>query len=389
MKVTNYTIAILLFSIFFYACKKDVPSTSSNTYKGPPLHPQPSISVFPSSSIYVNNSNVSDELSKNLDSVVSSKFSELQWPGISVAMIIPDQGIWKKDTGFISRPDNIPLSETSIFYWASVAKLITSTVIHQLVEENELQLSTPLSNWFPAFEHADKITVQHLLNHTSGIYSFNSDSTFHFSNEFHTPEELLDIALGENNSFLPGEYWSYSNTGYVLLALVAEQIESKTFKEIVHDRICTPQNLSSLTVLEQQETPNNLALAHDTNTIKPTHFSLPLGAGNMVSTASDMALFLQAFLTGEYISQNTAHDMLETLYPMFNNGMYYGNGMMLYEFKEINNSNQQWIGHSGGTEHYKALLLYDINTQIICAISINQAAPVEALALALLNEASQ
>lgn len=360
-------------------------SVNPENYKGGSLHIQPPIEIFPDESIYTF-STITDPLLKNsLAASIQQIISTQEINGISITLLIPNQGMWQLDTGYLSKENNIPVDTSSVFYWASVSKLITSTVIHQIILENQLQSTDKLSNWFPQFEHSELISIQHLLNHTSGIFSFNSDSVFHLNNEFHTPNELIHVALSHNNLFAPGEYWSYSNTGYLLLALIAEKIEGKSFSQIVQERISLPQNLSSMKVLEQQEQPANLALAHHQGHVIATHYSMPLGAGNVVSNSKDMSLFLHSLLTGKYLPESIVHGMLKELYPTFNTGQYYGAGLMLYDFNEINNTQTQWIGHSGGTAHYKAILAYDIKTKTICAVSVNQNTAVEAVAFRMIG----
>ena len=77
--------------------------------------------------------------------------------------------------------------------------------------------------------------------------------------------------------------------------------------------------------------------------------------------------------------------MTKDLYPMFDNGLYYGKGIMLYDFDKINKTNNIWIGHSGGSENYKAVVLYDTQSRIIMAISINENIPAESVAMRLME----
>ena len=98
-----------------------------------------------------------------------------------------------------------------------------------------------------------------------------------------------------------------------------------------------------------------------------------------------MAIFLSALLTGKIIPIKGVHNMMIDLYPMFDKGQYYGKGIMLYDFNEVNQTNNRWIGHSGGTENYKAIAAYDIQTKAIITISINENIPVEAVAYKLME----
>lgn len=74
-------------------------------------------------------------------------------------------------------------------------------------------------------------SIDHLLTHTSGIYSFQSDPVLRASPGYKPPEELISTARNHGNGFCPGEYWSYSNTGYVMLGRIIEQIEGRPFRQ--------------------------------------------------------------------------------------------------------------------------------------------------------------
>ena len=126
-------------------------------------------------------------------------------------------------------------------------------------------------------------------------------------------------------------------------------------------------------------------MAHNKDTVIPKDSSGPLGAGNIISDSKDIAVFLSELLAGKIIPIKMVHAMMKDLYPMFDKGTYYGNGVMLYDFKELNNTDNLWIGHSGGTENYKTIALYDVKSKVIMAISINQNFPAEAVANKLME----
>lgn len=382
MKKINLTLRLLI-GLMLFSCSSNETLLAQNKYKGAPKHQQPSIEVLPNSTEYILDQSLESDLTIKLDQKIDELFEKHNVAGITATVLIPEKGIWETNRGFISKPDNRIIDSSSVFYWASVGKLITSTIIQQLVIEDKLSLNDKLSKWYPDFQYAKKITIGQLINHTNGIYSFQADSTLHYSNKHYSPNELLEVSKSHKNLFKPGEYWSYTNTGYLLLALIIEKVESKTFEQVVKEKISDSLHLKTLKA--SKEIPSNLALAHNKDTVIPKDSSGPLGAGNIISNSKDMAVFLSALLAGKIIPIEMVHNMMKDLYPMFDKGQYYGNGIMLYDFKELNNTDNLWIGHSGGTENYKTIALYDVKSKVIMAISINQNIPAEAVANKLME----
>ncbi|WP_282079370.1 serine hydrolase domain-containing protein [Aquimarina algiphila] len=382
MKKLNLILGLLI-GLMIFSCSSDSTLYAQNKYKGAPKHQQPSVDILPNSTEYILDQSLEESLSIKLNQKIDKLIEQHNVVGITATILIPEKGIWETNRGFISKPNNIIVDSSTVFYWASVTKLITSTIINELVIDGSISFNDKLSEWYPDIQNAKKITIEQLLNHTNGIYSFNSDSTFHYSDKDDSPIGLLEISKTKENLFKPGEYWSYSNTGYLLLALIIEKIESKTFEQVVKERISDSLHLKTLEA--PKEIPSNLALAHNKDTVIPKDSSGPLGAGNIISNSKDIAVFLSALLTGKIIPIEMVHAMMKDLYPMFNKGQYYGNGIMLYDFKELNNTDNLWIGHSGGTENYRTIALFDVNSKVIMAISINENIPVEAVALRLME----
>lgn len=365
-------------------CAKDRAFGQKND-KGPAKHPAPSMVSLPLKTTYDFSRPLPASLSDRLHTTVAELYRKRNFTGLTVALAVPGKGFWQADTGFVSLSDQRRVDSATIFYWASVGKTVTAAVIAQLVREKTLRYDDPLSRWYPAIPQADLITVDNLLTHTSGLYSFNADSTFHYATRHYPPDELLAIALAKPSLFGPGEYWSYSNTGYLLLALIAEKTEGKPFAQIVQDRIARPLGLHGLKILAPEEVPTNLALAHENGRTVPQRYSLPLGAGNIVAPSGDMLRFFAALLGGKLLPPADLQYLLRDLYPMFEKGQYYGRGLMLYDFADLNQSANRWIGHSGGTGNYRSVVAYDLQSRALVAVAINENQPAEALAYKVLG----
>jgi D-alanyl-D-alanine carboxypeptidase len=331
--------------------------------------------------------NLDAALTERLNHTLQEALEKSDAPGITAAVGIPGQGLWSATVGLATTEPETPLTDASVFWWASVGKLFTASVILQQVAEERLTLNQTIDTWFPDYPQAPVITVEHLLTHTGGVFSFQQDRALRERMGYTPPDELIDIAARHGADFCPGEYWSYSNTGYVMLAQIAEAVDGKPFSEVVRDRLLTPLDLTRTEALGPEQIPPNLAIGHidgepDSNfNVQP---SLISGAGNIVAPADDLVRFLAAVLSGEVYPRHLLRNSLTELYPMFDEGTYYGQGMMLYDI-DANADSIYWLGHSGGTPSVKAVVAYDLERQIFVAVAVNANAPAEAIAWRLIQ----
>ncbi len=208
MKKSNLLLELLI-GLMIFSCSSNSTILAQNNYKGAPKHQQPTIEILPKSTEYILDQNLDSGLMLKLDQKIDELFEKHNVAGITATLLIPEKGIWETNRGFISKPDNKSIDSSSVFYWASVGKLITNTLIQQLVIEDKLSLNDKLSKWHPDIQNAKKITIEQLLNHTNGIYSFQADSTLHYSNKHYTNNELLEVSKNHKNLFKPGI--SFSN----------------------------------------------------------------------------------------------------------------------------------------------------------------------------------
>lgn len=324
---------------------------------------------------------IENELEHQLDWIESNT----QITGITAAVGIPGQGLWRGVRGLAQQNPAEPLEPEPLFWWMSIGKMFTAAIIIQLVEEEKLRLDEPISRWFPQAKYATFITVEQLLMHTSGIYSFQNDDALRLSIGYKTPTQLLDVAFSHKPDFCPGEAWSYSNSGYVMLGLIIESIEQKSYADVVDERIVQPLKLTHTRALNPDELPSNLVLGEIKSNNMPSLSipSTPFGAGAIVGTADDMVIFLQALLTAKLYSAEHLQQAFNQLYPMYDPGTFYGKGVMLYDIPRAD-ARINWLGHSGGAQTANAILIFDLDTQAYVAVAINDKTPAGAAVTRLL-----
>lgn len=277
---------------------------------------------------------------------------------------MPGRGIWSATRGTDG--------EVSRWFWfASVGKAFTAAVDLQLVEEGKLSLDDRLARWFPNYPNAKAISIDHRLSHTSGVYSFQNDPALRTHPGYHAPEELIAIARAHGNGFCPGEFWAYSNTGYVMLGRIVEHIEGRPFHEVLTGRVIQRLGLQHTKALAPQESASGL--------------TTPYAAGNVVATAADMVEFWHALLGGRILKPETVRSQFKRLHPMFDKGTFYGRGVMLYDVLIDNSRRLTWLGHGGGAPGSKALVIYSVDARAFVAVALNNDGSAEATAGLLLK----
>ncbi len=268
------------------------------------------------------------------------------------------------------------MSDGKRLYWASVGKSFTATAVLQLVEEGTLRLDEPIARWFPRFPNASLITIDDLLLHTAGIFSANEDPEARKSPRYRSPEESRDIAVRHGPLFCPGEAWRYSNTGYTMLGEILVAVEKKPYPQILDERIFRPLGLASLRAVAPGDPLADVAPLRPKDGSEPAISPSWAGAaGSVVGDASDMLRFWHALLTGKLLPLEATARRFARLYPMFDSGTYYGQGVMVYDVPGV-----LWLGHSGGTPGAKAVVAYSPPDRAFVAVALDTDAPAEAIA---------
>ena len=365
--------------------RSTVPESCGPTsaYVGPTLRDAITPDKLPSTRINTQRS-VSPELASRLDDLFAQLVdNETEASRASIAVWSPHSGFWS--SSFAAVPDVRPNQRNDIYWWASVGKLITGTIVLQLVDEGKVSLDDPLSNWFPDYPYADLITIDHLLTHTGGVFSFNNDLKLQKSDGYKPVDLLIDVSASHGADFCPGSDWNYSNTGYVMLGKIAETVEDKPFSQIVQARLARPQALQSLLVVTPTDDASTMVSPIGDNPPDTASIASIYGAGAIKGTATDMLHVLAAYLRADSVSLQMRDLAFSDLYPMFGSSMHYGRGVMVTDVPDLLKPTV-WIGHSGGSPNAKALVIYDAEREIFMALVLNIQAPAEAIANAILKE---
>ena len=174
-------------------------------------------------------------------------------PGAAVAVFRGGEMVFAKGYGRRHLEQDEAVTLTSNFRLASVSKAFTAMAVMILLDRGLLSLETPLTDVFPDYpSYGARITMGHLLGHTSGLYAFED-----LMNRYPTPRpikdaDVLQLMIDHSRStyFTPGSSYRYSNTGYVLLAQVVERLSGKRFSEFLEDEVFVPLGMSQTVAFE-------------------------------------------------------------------------------------------------------------------------------------------
>jgi CubicO group peptidase (beta-lactamase class C family) len=232
----------------------------------------------------------------------------------------------------------------------SITKMFTAVIAFQLMEEGKLQLTTPLSHYYPQLPHAKAITVGHMMRHESGLYDYVNDwDSWRFASK--PSNEIVTMIAAKKPSFEPGAKTAYSNTNYILLGYMIEKICGKPYAQVLEERITSKLGLKNTYYGGKINTKKKEALSYafEEGAWKQqseTHITAAGGAGGIVSTAADLTKFIQALFAKRLINENSLNQMLS---------MKEGVGMGI---EQLPFYDQTLYGHSGQIDYFQSWLLY-------------------------------
>ncbi|MCK9484996.1 MAG: beta-lactamase family protein, partial [Candidatus Marinimicrobia bacterium] len=175
----------------------------------------------------------------------------------SVAVSQNGKIIYTKSVGFADLENNIKASENSKYRIGSISKTFTAVLALKAIEENKLDLDQTIDKFFPKIKNAKKITIKHLLSHSSGIHNFTNDEDYlTWNTQAKTEKEMVDIITKAGSDFEPGSKNEYSNSNYVLLTYILEKTFKKPYAELLTLYVTEPLGLTN-TYLGSKINPKN------------------------------------------------------------------------------------------------------------------------------------
>ncbi|MFC3995075.1 serine hydrolase domain-containing protein [Nocardiopsis sediminis] len=231
---------------------------------------------------------------------------------------------WNGVAGVADRTTGAPVDPGAHFRIASLSKPFVAATLLQLVGEGRADLDDTLEDLLPGVvDGGEEITLRMLLSHTSGLFSYNRDmpAVVDDPDRIWRPEELVAVANTHGPVFAPGTDVAYSNTNYVVAAMVIEEITGRPYAEAVTERIIEPLELTGTSIPAGSAMPEPVMHAYlalspyagaeaqpsDITEFDPSRW---YGTAQVVSTVSDINRFWQALLGGEVLEAPMLDEML-------------------------------------------------------------------------------
>lgn len=282
----------------------------------------------------------------------------------SISIFKNEKEVYRNSIGYLDMDNGICASADTKYRIGSVSKSITAAIIMQLIEENKLEPDRRLADFFPEIPNAEKITIEHLLRHQSGLYNFTNSADYNtWMQNSKSRLELIEIITRNGTVFNPGEKTEYSNTNYVLLSYIAERVDQKGFTTILNERIIKPLKLKNTYYGSKIDPGKNEALSYSRLCLwepaTETDMSIPAGAGGIVSTPTDLNVFYTSLFTGRIVSENSLNQMKR----MVDN---FGIGLIQMPFYQ-----RMGYGHNGKIDEFFTMAVYFPEDDVSIAYSSN------------------
>jgi CubicO group peptidase (beta-lactamase class C family) len=252
--------------------------------------------------------------------------------------------------GFAERAFRSPNTLATRFGTASGCKAFTALAVVALVEEGRLSLDTTarsvLGTSLPEID--DRVTVEHLLAHRSGIGDYIDEDAGYDPNDYvmrvpvhqlATTESYLAALEGTPQKDVPGERFSYNNSGYVVLALMAERVTGTPFHALVARTVCVPAAMHSTAYLRGDELPADVARGYlGPDGLRTNVLHLPVlgsGDGGIYSTVEDLHRFWTALFDGRVVPLHWVREMVRPRSDVPTEGRRYGLGFWVHRERDV------------------------------------------------------
>jgi CubicO group peptidase (beta-lactamase class C family) len=304
-------------------------------------------------------------------------------PGCSVATSKDGRTLLSRGFGLANLEHRVPITPATRFDIASASKQFTAAAILLLVQDGKISLDDDIRKYVPELpEYGSKITIDQLLTHTAGLrdYPFLTElqGWWPEPRRQFSQEELVSLIVRQRHlNFVPGERWSYSNSGYILAADIVRRVSGQSLREFMQKRIFEPLGMRA-TVLRDDysaffagQADNYFGPPSDLKKATP---AARHGDSNLVSTVDDLLIWNRALDSG-VLGPLVTSELQREARSSTGHSLRYARGLFIGDHRGVRE-----VGHSGGSLGSSAYTVRYPDQRLSVAIACNSGQPVEQIA---------
>lgn len=284
-----------------------------------------------------------------IDSDIEAAIAAYQTPSASVAVVKDGEIVYAKAFGLGQITPKVGATSDTRYQIASVSKAFTAAAVLALVDDGKLSLDDTVSKWFPELTSADKITVRHLIAHTSGYSDYwPQDYVMDFVSRPTTPHAVMERYAKAPLDYQPGEDWQYSNTGYVVAGQIVEKVTGQSLHRFMEERVLKRAGITDAVDASATDLSPPDALGYQRQGLGPNRLTpkaghgWPYAAWPLALTASDVAKFDMTVINRSLLSPKGHDVQIETI--KLNSGKDTGYAMGWFVRKE---GDRTLVNHGG------------------------------------------
>ena len=317
------------------------------------------------------------KLAQDADAYLKGELSSKRIPGMSICVVRNGTTILAKGYGFANLELSARASEHTVYELASLTKPFTATAVMMLVEADKISLEDRLAKYFPALPTSwERVSVGHLLRHTSGFGDFfsipelRSKSDFAWEREYE-PADLLPLLFKVPVQSQPGERWSYSNVGYYLLGLIIEKVTGEPYESFLKHHVFEPLQMMETRRMDRRDIILERAAGYtwENKVLRNAKFTSATWAyseGGLVSSASDLAKADTGLFGGKLLKSTTMERMWQPSH--LNDGAVANYG---YGWNVGSDPRRRQVYHSGNKPGFASIIRRYIDESLTVVLLAN------------------
>jgi CubicO group peptidase (beta-lactamase class C family) len=301
---------------------------------------------------------VPDGTIEAIDRIAAQDIDQKKVASYAIAVVKDGRLLLARGYGMADLENDVPATAETVYRLGSITKQFTALAVMQLAEQGKLSVDDELTRFLPDYPTAGhKVTVHHLLNHTSGIKSYTSTKDFFKrSRQDFSHDELLALFKSEPYDFEPGAKWRYNNSGYYLLGMIIEKASGQKYEKYLEDHIFRPLGMSATRYGHLRPLIRHRAMGYKPYFGKlinddPLSMDAPGAAGALVSNVLDLVKWHQALEEGKLLSSASWEAMYRPAKLADGGTRPYGYGWGLGEL-----AGHRTYSHGGGINGFSTMI---------------------------------